>query len=223
MHSPAFSGCVCIAIIIFLKGQSTSPPIYEEPQLKGKSWERLGAGSLSRPWPWGIADRSQETQGHWGLWTPEADRALARPGVHGEWKGSRNETTNPTEEPGERVSSYHQSQAPSCGLGSEALPVWCCRSMLWLVQRPREWSRLLQGRGDTYGKLILRIDGPLAHWPGVVELLHVVGFVKAARQEEAEAPESETWPDPALSREASAVNSRSGRALAVAFKTRLSF
>lgn len=57
---------------------------------------------------------------------------------------------------------------------------------------PGERSRLLQGRGDTYGKLVLRIDGPPAHWPGVVELLHVVGFVKAARQEEAEAPESET-------------------------------
>lgn len=39
---------------------------------------------------------------------------------------------------------------------------------------------------DTHGKLILRVDSPFAHRPGVVELLHVVRFIKAARQEEAE-------------------------------------
>lgn len=29
-----------------------------------------------------------------------------------EWRGSRNETTNPTEEPGRRVSSYQQKPGP---------------------------------------------------------------------------------------------------------------
>lgn len=49
---------------------------------------------------------------------------------------------------------------------------------------------LLRGRGGTHGKLVLRVDGPPAHRPRVVEPLHVVGFIKAARQEEAEAPGS---------------------------------
>lgn len=49
---------------------------------------------------------------------------------------------------------------------------------------------LLRGRGGTHGKLVLRVDGPPAHWPRVVEPLHVVGFIKAARQEDAEAPGS---------------------------------
>lgn len=44
--------------------------------------------------------------------------------------------------------------------------------------------KVVQGREDTHGKLVLRVFGPLAHRTGVVELLHVVGFVKAARHEE---------------------------------------
>lgn len=50
--------------------------------------------------------------------------------------------------------------------------------------------RAVRGRAGTHGKLVLGVDCPPAHRPGVVEPLHVVGFVKAARQEEAEAPGS---------------------------------
>jgi hypothetical protein len=45
-------------------------------------------------------------------------------------------------------------------------------------------------RGDTHSKLVLRVYGAPAHRPGVVEPLHVVGFVKAERQEGAEIPGS---------------------------------
>lgn len=39
-----------------------------------------------------------------------------------------------------------------------------------------------EGEVGTHGKLVLRVDGPPAHRPRVVEPLHVVGFIKAARQ-----------------------------------------
>lgn len=39
---------------------------------------------------------------------------------------------------------------------------------------------------NTHSKLILRVHSSLAHGPGIVESLHVVGFVKAERKEQAE-------------------------------------
>lgn len=39
-----------------------------------------------------------------------------------------------------------------------------------------------EGEVGTHGKLVLGVDGPPAHRPRVVEPLHVVGFIKAARQ-----------------------------------------
>lgn len=53
---------------------------------------------------------------------------------------------------------------------------------------PRGMVKAAEQEGDTHGKLVLGVDSPPAHRPRVVEPLHVVGFVKAARQEEAEAP-----------------------------------
>lgn len=101
------------------------------------------------------------------------------------------------------------------------------RCMPCLARGPRGRSGLLRGRGDTHGKLVLGVHRAPAHRPGVVEPLHVVGFIKAARQEEAEAPSCTPAADaePALSLPSAAPDSklRPGGVLAATLKTRLSW
>lgn len=46
----------------------------------------------------------------------------------------------------------------------------------------------MEKRGYTHSKFILGVHSTPAHRPGVMKLMHVVGFVKAERQEIAEAP-----------------------------------
>lgn len=57
------------------------------------------------------------------------------------------------------------------------------RYLLWLGKVARGFSMIKAAKsgGDTHSKLILRVNSPFAHRPGVVELLYVVGFIKAAR------------------------------------------
>ena len=85
---------------------------------------------------------------------------------------------------------------------------------------------MIKGREDTHSKLILWVYGPPAHGPGVVEPLHVVGFVEAERQEEAEAPGSHPrllTPDLTLHCPGRfiTVNFRPGRVPCGAFKIRV--
>lgn len=46
----------------------------------------------------------------------------------------------------------------------------------------------MEKRGYTHSKFILGVHSTPAHRPGVMKLMHVVGFVKAERQEIIEAP-----------------------------------
>lgn len=143
--------------------------------------------------------------------------------MSGKWKGSRNKPDGGDQE---WVSPHHWmlavlplalDQVPS---GPEVGRVPSGEG------GPGEWSGLLRAWGGTHGKLILGIDRPLAHRPGVVEPLHVVGFIKAARQEEAEAPSSTPGcghrTGPELARAAVTAGCRPDGVLAVTRKARLS-